>query len=61
MAASLRQRASGREANRVPYHSCYGARVTVRAGAREHTFRVHVMINWGDQWYITHLGPIPRR
>lgn len=49
----------GREANRLPYFSCYGARLVVSASGREITFRIHVMINWGDHWYITHLGPIP--
>jgi hypothetical protein len=51
----------GREANRLPYWSCYGSRLVVQADGRELTFRVHVLIHWGDQWYVTHLGPIPQR
>jgi len=27
-------------------------------GLREVTLRVAVMIHWGDQWFVTHLGPI---
>lgn len=50
----------GREANRLPYWSCYGSRLVVSAGGREHTLRVQVIINWGDQWYVTHLGAIAR-
>jgi hypothetical protein len=58
-ARSCRWMEIGREANRLPYWSCYGSRLVVEAGGREVTFRVHVMINWGDRWYVTHLGPIP--
>jgi len=51
----------GREANRLPYWSCYGARLVVRSNEREVVFRIHVMIHWGTQWFVTHLGPIPAR
>ncbi len=60
-ARSCRWMEVGREANRLPYWSCYGARLVVAANEREIEFRIHVMINWGDQWFITHLGPIPHR
>lgn len=60
-ARSCRWMPIGHEANRLPYYSCYGSRLIVSAGGHEITFRIHVMINWGDHWYVTHLGPIPRR
>lgn len=50
----------GREANRLPYYSCYGSRLVVRAGRREIALRVNVLIHWGDQWYVTHLDRIHR-
>lgn len=50
---------AGREANRLPYWSCYRSHLVARAGREEHRFEVRVMINWGDRWFVTHLGPIP--
>ncbi|MBL8680089.1 MAG: hypothetical protein JNK05_13020 [Myxococcales bacterium] len=51
----------GREWNRLPYWSCYGSRLVVRAGDRETSLRVHVIIHWGDRWYVTHLDRTRRR
>lgn len=51
----------GREANRLPYWSCYGSRLVLARNGQQHTVRMNVLINWGDQWFVTHLGPIPRR
>jgi len=51
----------GREANRLPYWSCYGSRLVVRAGGRDIALRTHVLIHWGDRWYVTHLDRIRRR
>ncbi len=48
---------AGREANRLPYWSCYRSRLVVNAGGRERALEVRVMINWGDRWYVTHLRP----
>jgi hypothetical protein len=50
----------GREANRLPYWSCYGSRLVVRARGRERALRVHVIIHWGDRWYVTHLDRVRR-
>ena len=47
----------GREANRLPYWSCYRSRLFVTVGGRERALPVHVMINWGDRWHVTHLRP----
>ena len=49
--------AVGHEANRLPYWSCYHSRLVARAEGREHAYDVRVMIQWGDGWYCTHLGP----
>jgi hypothetical protein len=48
----------GTEGNALPYWSCRGSRVTASAGDRTRRFDIAVLINWGDRWYVTHLGPI---
>jgi hypothetical protein len=48
----------GTEGNVLPYWSCRGSRVTARSGERTRTFDIHVLINWGACWYVTHLGKI---
>jgi hypothetical protein len=47
----------GREANRLPYWSCYRSRLVVNVGGRERPLEVRVMIHWGQRWYVTHLRP----
>lgn len=49
--------AVGREANRLPYWSCYRSRLVVEVGGRERALESRVMIHWGDRWYVTHLRP----
>ncbi len=49
--------AVGREANRLPYWSCYRSRLVVSVNGRERPLEVRVMIHWGDRWYVTHLRP----
>lgn len=51
----------GREANRLPYWSCYRSTLRVAVGGRTERVEVRVMIHWGERWYATHLGPIPAR
>ncbi|MCK9462797.1 MAG: hypothetical protein M0R80_24510 [Proteobacteria bacterium] len=46
------------EGNSLPYWSCRGNRVTAASGDRTRRFDITVLINWGDRWYVTHLGPI---
>jgi hypothetical protein len=48
----------GTEGNALPYWSCRGNRVTASSGDRTRRFDITVLINWGDRWYVTHLGPI---
>lgn len=49
---------AGREANKLPYWSCRRSTVTAADGARTRRFDIEVLINWGDRWYVTHLGPV---
>ncbi len=51
----------GREANRLPYWSCYRSSLRVAVGRQTRRVEVRVMIHWGDRWYATHLGAIPAR
>ncbi len=48
----------GTEGNKVAYWSCRRNFVTARAGEKTRRFEIRVLINWGDHWYVTHLGPI---
>jgi hypothetical protein len=48
----------GVEGNRLPYWSCSRNAIHARAGERAQRFDVHVVINWGKCWYVTHMGPI---
>lgn len=47
----------GREANRLPYWSCYRSRLVLSHDGREERLESRVMIHWGDQWFCTHLAP----
>jgi len=48
------------EANRIPYWSCYRRKIELTAAGQNKIVEVRALINWGRQWYITHLGPIPK-
>lgn len=48
----------GREANRLPYWSCYRSKLHYRTAAgRPRELEVRVMIHWGARWFVTHLRP----
>lgn len=51
----------GREANRLPYWSCYRSTLRVTLGGRSERVEARVMIQWGDRWSATHLGAIRQR
>lgn len=51
----------GSEANAVPYWSCYRNRLYYKVKGKEKMIEVRVIINWGKKWYVTHLGPIPKK
>jgi len=49
----------GAEANRIGYWSCTGnTGVATAPGKPDQKFDIRVMINWGKNWYVTHLRPI---
>jgi len=45
----------GKEGNAFPYWAAYKSVVTVKDGEKMRELKMRVMINWGDQWYVTHL------
>ncbi len=51
----------GSEANNIPYWSCSKTKMTIQVGAKTETLEVKTRINWGKEWYVTHLGPIPKK
>ena len=53
-----RWKEKGTEGNKLPYWSCRGNFVTATDGNRKRRFEIRVLINWGRNWYVTHLGPI---
>jgi hypothetical protein len=57
---SCKWKAPGTEANRIPYWSCYRRKIELTAAGQNETLEIRALINWGRQWYITHLGPIPK-
>jgi hypothetical protein len=46
------------QGNRLPYWSCRASRLIARSGTKRFDFKIHVLINWADRWYVIHLGPI---
>jgi hypothetical protein len=57
----------GSEANAIAYWSCYKSRFFARPATppagkapQRLEFQLRAMINWGSDWYVTHLGPIPK-
>ncbi|MDD5307826.1 MAG: hypothetical protein PHU25_10940 [Deltaproteobacteria bacterium] len=48
----------GTEGNKLPYWSCSRNALFAKTGGKTRRFDVHVVINWGRDWYVTHLGPI---
>lgn len=57
---SCKWKAPQTEANRIPYWSCYRRKIELTAAGQSESIEVRALINWGPQWYITHLGPIPK-
>ena len=50
----------GSEYNQVAYWSCSKSRILADAGRQAVTIEVKTLINWGTDWFVTHLGPIPK-
>jgi hypothetical protein len=57
---SCKWKAPQTEANRIPYWSCYRRKIEFTAAGHDERLEIRALINWGRQWYITHLGPIPK-
>ncbi|MBN2718230.1 MAG: tetratricopeptide repeat protein [Deltaproteobacteria bacterium] len=55
---SCKWKAPGSEANKVGYWSCIRNTVSVSNGQQKRRFEIQVLINWGKDWYITHLRPV---
>jgi hypothetical protein len=57
---SCKWKEKGSEANALPYWSCFKSQLLLKNEKSETTrVELRTLINWGTQWYITHLGPIP--
>lgn len=54
-------RDKGSEGNRIAYWSCYRNKFYAKSSNGRQELDLKVMINWGPQWYVTHLGPIPKQ
>jgi hypothetical protein len=48
----------GSEGNKLPYWSCYRNLLVAEDGDRKRRLEIRAMINWGQSWYVTHLGPV---
>ena len=46
----------GTEYNKIPYWSCYRSEIIASQGDKKIVIPVKVIINWGQDWYVTHLG-----
>ncbi len=57
---SCKWKAVNTEANKIAYWSCYRKKIEVELGDKVEVIEVKALINWGPDWYITHLGPIPK-
>ena len=51
----------GKEGNAYPYWANYKASVKIMDAGKEKVLKLRVIINWGDQWYVTHLTNKPPR
>jgi hypothetical protein len=49
-------KAIGSEYNKIAYWSCYRNRIIATADNKQIQLDLKTLINWGDKWYITHLG-----
>jgi hypothetical protein len=49
-------KAIGTEYNKIAYWSCYRNRMIALADGKKIDLDLRTLINWGDKWYITHLG-----
>ncbi len=57
---SCRWKSIQSEANAIAYWSCYRNKIIFEQADKEQQIDIKTLINWGPNWYITHLGPIPK-
>lgn len=54
---SCKWKETASEYNKIPYWSCYRNKITTKNKEGEKAiFEIHTIINWGKNWYVTHLG-----
>lgn len=46
----------GSEYNKISYWSCYRSKIVLMSENKTKAISVRVIINWGKNWYVTHLG-----
>jgi len=51
----------GSEYNKIGYWACSRNIITAQAGEQKFEIKLQAMINWGNAWFPTHLGPIPKQ
>jgi hypothetical protein len=49
-------KAVGTEYNKIAYWSCYRNRIIAESSGGKIEIDLKTLINWGDKWFITHLG-----
>ena len=51
------------EYNHIAYWSCYKSQIQVKDEITGNIsyIKLKAMINWGQEWKVTHLGPIPKQ
>lgn len=47
----------GDEANKIGYYRSWGAKLRYRIEGQRYTVKIHTVISWQGEWYITHLLP----
>ena len=50
---------AGSEYNHIPYWSCYKSTLALqwpKSSRATQTIKIRTIINWGKNWYVTHLG-----
>lgn len=58
---SCKWKEKGSEYNYIAYWSCYKSRIKMRDAKKAIVeLEIRTLINFGNEWFITHLGPIPK-
>ncbi len=51
----------GSEYNKIGYWACSRNVITAQSSEQKFEIKLQAMINWGTEWFPTHLGPIPKQ